>query len=93
MFKARLGQNYPNPFNPSTEIRFSLRNKSRVTIRVYDVSGRLVNTLVDGVLDAGPQKVNWNGINSHGASAASGVYFYRMGTSGYGESRKMILLR
>jgi len=92
-YVTKLGQNYPNPFNPSTEIKFSLKNKSKVTIRVYDVSGRLVNTLVDGVLDAGPQKVNWNGINSHGSNVASGVYFYRMDTKDYSESKKMILLR
>ncbi|MBD3423557.1 MAG: T9SS type A sorting domain-containing protein [Candidatus Latescibacteria bacterium] len=92
-FVNKLNQNHPNPFNPSTEIKFSLKKRSNVTIRVYDVSGRLVNTLVDGVLDAGPQSVNWNGINSNGASVASGVYFYRMDTKDYTESKKMILLR
>jgi len=90
---TKLDQNHPNPFNPSTEIKFSLRNKSKVTIRVYDVSGRLVNTLVDGVLGEGSHNVNWNGINSNGASVASGVYFYRMDTKDYTESKKMILLR
>ncbi|MGM0483847.1 MAG: T9SS type A sorting domain-containing protein [Candidatus Krumholzibacteriota bacterium] len=90
---TKLGQNYPNPFNPSTEIKFSLKEKSKVTIRVYDVSGRLVTTLVDGVLDAGRKTVNWNGINSHGSNVASGVYFYRMDTKDYSESKKMILLR
>jgi hypothetical protein len=92
-YVTKLAQNYPNPFNPSTEIKFSLRNKSKVTLRVYDVSGRLVNTLVDGVLGEGKHSVNWNGINSNGANVASGVYFYRMDTKDYTESKKMILLR
>jgi hypothetical protein len=92
-YVTKLDQNYPNPFNPSTEIKFSLKKRSNVTIRVYDVSGRLVNTLVNGVLDAGPKSVNWNGLNSNGASVASGVYFYRMDTKDYTESKKMILLR
>ncbi|MBD3423558.1 MAG: T9SS type A sorting domain-containing protein, partial [Candidatus Latescibacteria bacterium] len=89
----KLHQNHPNPFNPVTEIRFSLKARSRVTIRVYDVSGRLVNTLVDGMVERGGHRVKWDGTSSRGSGVASGVYFYRMETDVYTESRKMILLR
>lgn len=82
-YVTRLGRNYPNPFNSSTEIKFSLREDSKVTIRVYDVSGRLVTTLVDRVLKAAPDHpVTWKGLNSNGSNVASGVYFYRMDTAG-----------
>jgi len=92
-FVTRLTQNFPNPFNPGTEIKFSLKSRSRVTIRVYDVSGRLVKTLVSGVLNAGHHREFWKGVNSRGESVASGVYFCRMDAADFTESKKMILLR
>ncbi len=92
-YATKLGQNYPNPFNPNTTIKFSLRTRSHVTINVYDVSGRLVRNLVDGVLDKGDHQANWKGINGSGANVASGVYFYKMNTNDFSETKKMILLR
>jgi hypothetical protein len=92
-FATKLDQNYPNPFNPTTKIKFSLKTRSHVTLRVYDVSGRLVTTLVDGVRDAGPNTIEWKGINDRGANVASGVYFYKMSTNDFSDSKKMILLR
>jgi len=89
----QLLQNVPNPFNPTTTIRFDLPARSRVTLTVFDVNGRLIRVLVDRDLDAGTRSVTWDGRDSMGRSAASGVYFYRLETPNYGESRKMILLK
>jgi endonuclease I len=74
-----LSQNAPNPFNPSTVIRFSLDRKVRDgSLRVYDVTGRLVRTLHDGPLAAGPHKVTWDGRDEAGARMASGTYLVRL---------------
>jgi flagellar hook assembly protein FlgD len=90
---TKLHGNFPNPFNPTTRIKFDMRVKGHVSIQVYDVAGRLVRTLVNGVRDAGPNEANWSGINNSGSSVASGVYFYKMNTEDYSQTRKMILLR
>lgn len=83
-----LEQNYPNPFNPNTTIRFRLKNSSQVTLRIYDLSGREVITLVDGRLNAGEHAVRWQA-NSIG----SGVYVYELKAGGFVETKKMLLLR
>ncbi|MBD3179219.1 MAG: T9SS type A sorting domain-containing protein [Candidatus Latescibacteria bacterium] len=85
---------YPNPFNPSTTIMYSVASKGPVSIKIYDVSGRLVRKLLDGkVVEAGQHKVSWNGINGSGSHVASGAYFCRMVTAGKSSSIKVILLR
>ena len=91
-----LGQNYPNPFNPSTVVRFSIpegflpgaRRNDRVELKVFDVMGREVQTLVNERLQAGSYEVTFDG-----SGLNSGVYFYRMVTEGYVETKRMILLR
>jgi len=83
-----LAQNYPNPFNPSTTIDFSLPHESYVTLNVYDVNGRKINTLVSGKKAAGNHSVNFNA-----EYLASGVYFYTLKTNNFVKTRKMILLR
>jgi Cu/Zn superoxide dismutase len=88
-----LGQNYPNPFNPTTEINYRVSERVRVTLRVYDVSGALVTTLVDGVAEPGPASAVWNGRDATGRVAPSGVYFYRLAAGGQVETRKMVLLK
>jgi hypothetical protein len=88
-----LGQNRPNPFNPSTEIAFSITSSGPVTLVIYDVQGRLVSTLADAVFDAGPHRVGWEGRHTDGAPVASGVYFYRLTTTGGVETRKMVLTK
>jgi hypothetical protein len=89
-----LRQNFPNPFNPATTIAFDLARPAAVVIGIYDVSGRLVTTLVDRSMEAGSHEIGWNGTNNAGIAVPSGLYFYRMMTSdGFSETRKMILLR
>jgi len=84
-----LLQNYPNPFNPSTTIEFSLLQREHVTLKVFDVTGREVATLVDNeILAAGRHVRNWGAY-----SGASGVYFYQMTAGKLRETKKMILMR
>jgi predicted outer membrane repeat protein len=91
---SALDQNVPNPFNPTTRIRYSLAAAGgRVTLRVFDVNGRLVRTLVDRVAAAGPSEVIWDGRDDAGSPAASGVYFYRLEAPGFAQTRKMALIR
>jgi len=88
-----LAQNFPNPFNPSTTIRFDMKEKGLVTVKIYDVAGRLVRTLVNEVKDAGAYSAVWNGRNNGGAAVASGIYFYKMETAGFSATKKLVLLR
>jgi hypothetical protein len=89
-----LHQNAPNPFNPQTVIRYDVPVPGgKVNLTVYDVSGRLVRTLVDAVQPAGRHSVRWDGRNGHGLSVVSGVYFCRMTAPGFAEQRKMVILR
>jgi hypothetical protein len=88
-----LYQNVPNPFNPATTIRFDLPRRERVRLAVYDTSGRLVRTLVDGVREPGVKSVAWDGRNGIGRPVASGVYFYRITAGEFVQTRKMLLLQ
>ena len=91
--RLALAQNYPNPFNPSTEIRFELPREQRVQLRIYNVEGKLVRTLVDEQVAAGRHIVAWRGKNEQGGQVASGLYFYRLSTTGSELTRKMLLLK
>jgi hypothetical protein len=82
-----LGQNYPNPFNPTTTIRYALPARSFVTLSVYNTLGQQVTTLVNDTQEAGYHEVRFDGVN-----LASGVYFYRLQTGGFVQTRKMLLL-
>jgi hypothetical protein len=88
-----LSQNTPNPFNPSTDIRFALPKAGKVTLSIYNVLGQHVTTLVDDYMNAGYQTVNWDGTDRHGGVAASGVYFYRLKTDAFTDTKKMLLLK
>jgi hypothetical protein len=88
-----LYQNVPNPFNPTTTIRFDLPVRSRVRLAIYNVKGQLVRMLLDREIDAGSREIVWDGTDSKGRAIASGIYFYRLHTPSFSESRKMILLR
>jgi len=88
-----LGRAWPNPFNPVTTIPFSLRAKGHARLRIYDVAGRLVRTLVDETRPAGVYEASWDGRNENGRRAASGVYFCRFEAPGYERTIKTVLLR
>jgi hypothetical protein len=88
-----LEQNFPNPFNPETVIKFSLPHDSPVTLKIYNILGQAVNTLIDGVLPAGNHTVIWNGRNEKGSDVVSGVYFYRIKAQDFEATKKMTLLR
>lgn len=85
--------NYPNPFNAETVITFELGTPQDVTLDVYDVLGRHVARLMDGLQAAGVHSVGWDGIADNGARLGSGMYFYRVQSRQFSEVRKMILLR
>ena len=89
----RLSQNYPNPFNPSTTIMFSLEEKGRVSLLIYDLMGRRVRTLVSSELEAGEHELVWDGRDSSGEEVASGIYLYKLQSSGSSQVRRMTLLR
>lgn len=83
----------PNPFTTGTSIRYSLSNRQPVTISIYDVSGRLVQTLVDEMRPEGFQSAFWNGTNNHGEPVASGVYYSRMRAAGFEATRKIVRIK
>jgi len=88
-----LEQNYPNPFNPTTTITFSLPQAASVSLDVFNVLGQRVRQLISADLPAGVQTLEWNGTDDSGADVASGVYFYRLSSETFSQSKKMVLLR
>ena len=88
-----LEQNYPNPFNPTTRIEFELPRSEKATIRVTNVLGETVATLLDEVLTAGRHVVEWRGTDRSGKAVPSGVYFYSLKAGEFSDVRKMILLK
>jgi hypothetical protein len=88
-----LLQNYPNPFNPMTRIEFSLDERARVSVRIYDISGKVVRTLVQETMSVGKHSIPWNGEDEYGSPVASGVYVCRLETQGQEAMRKIVLLR
>jgi hypothetical protein len=88
-----LGENYPNPFNPETEISFSLPERTQVSLIVYNILGERVKTLVNETMNAGTHSVCWNSRDEAGNSVASGIYFYRLKTQSFDQTRKMVLMK
>jgi len=83
-----LKQNYPNPFNPSTTISYQIQKQSYETLKVFDVNGKEVVTLVNSVEQPGKKSINFNANN-----LASGVYYYRLQAGNYIETKKFVLIR
>ncbi len=88
-----LAQNYPNPFNPTTSIRISIPMESHVRLQIFDMTGALVQTVIDEALHAGNMEVTWNGKNTIGSDVASGVYLYRLEAGSFISTKKMVLVR
>jgi hypothetical protein len=91
--KFELGQNYPNPFNPMTTISYGLPAEGKVSLKIFNIRGQLVKTLVDEIRQPGYHRADWNGTDVSGNRVASGVYFYRLKFDEYTETRKMIMLK
>ena len=89
-----LHSNYPNPFNPSTSFSFTLPLDKRVSVRIYDITGRLVRTLIDGEFYAqGRHTVEWNGLSDRGLAVASGQYIYTLEWGQFRQTRHMVLVK
>ncbi|MFH1690240.1 MAG: alpha-amylase family glycosyl hydrolase [Candidatus Eisenbacteria bacterium] len=89
----RLERNYPNPFSPSTTIRYSLPTRSHVRLGVYDVAGREVGVLQDGVQAEGPHEARWEGADRSGQPLSAGMYFVRLAAGGESRMSKMMLMK
>ena len=88
-----LQGNYPNPFNPNTTVRFALKESAHVKIEVFNILGQKVKTLVNNQMNSGNHNVAWNGLDDNKRPVASGVYFYKMQSGDYSNTRKMILMK
>ncbi|MFA7331902.1 MAG: T9SS type A sorting domain-containing protein [Candidatus Delongbacteria bacterium] len=86
--RFELGNAYPNPFNPATTLEFSLAENSQASLKVYDLSGRQVATLVDGLTERGSHSVTFDA-----GALPSGVYFYTLQADGQSQTRKMVLMK
>jgi len=83
-----LHQNYPNPFNPTTKIKYSVPQSSNVVIKVFDVLGKEITTLVNEEKSVGTYELNW-----YAGNLPSGIYFYQLNAGSFVETKKMILLK
>jgi hypothetical protein len=91
---VHLSQNAPNPFNPDTRIRFEIGGPGeRVTLRIFDVAGRLVTTLIENEFVSGGREVPWDGRHGNGREVPSGIYFYRLEAGNQTVSRKLAVIR
>ncbi len=88
-----LFDNYPNPFNPITNIRFSVPKTGEISLAVFNLLGQKVKTLHEGEIDAGNHTIQWSGDNDNNQQVASGVYFYKLITKDFEQSKKMVLLK
>jgi hypothetical protein len=91
--KFALYQNHPNPFNLETQISFDLPVNSKVSLKIYNLTGQLVRTIIDRDMEAGQHKVVWDGKNQKGETVASGIYFYRLEAGDYVSVKKMGLVK
>lgn len=88
-----LSQNYPNPFNPATHISYRISEPANVKIAVYNTVGKEIKTLINGPKAAGDFSIQWNGIDNNNEQVASGIYFFRIETEKFNQTKKMILVR
>jgi hypothetical protein len=93
-YRNSLSQNYPNPFNPTTTIDFTVKELAPVSVKIYNVRGQLVRTLANDRFEPGvTHQLEWNGRNNAGQSVSSGVYFYKLVTKNFTQTKKMVLLK
>jgi len=88
-----LSDAYPNPFNPTTTLSFSVPTEGVISLNIYDMTGRLVSTLVDGNLKQGYHSITWNGMDSNGHAVSSGMYIYSLKGEGISITKKMVMMK
>jgi hypothetical protein len=95
VYRNSLSQNYPNPFNPVTKIRYSIEMQGPVSLKIYDVAGRLIKTLVNEIQqpNSSGYSVRWDGTNTAGMPVSSGIYFFKINTKNFSRTKKMVLLK
>jgi hypothetical protein len=91
--KYQLAQNYPNPFNPVTAINYQLPKDSNVILRIFNINGQLVKTLIEEKQSAGYYKIQWDSRDENGNSVVGGLYLYQLKAEGFSQSYKMVLIR
>ena len=89
----QLFQNYPNPFSQNTTVRFVLPEAAEINLKIYNVRGQLVKTLVSGQLESGFHSIAWDGLGNDGKRVASGLYIYRLQTSNHLFVKKMLFVK
>ena len=88
-----LAQNFPNPFNPETTIKYSLADDAQVQLRIYNLVGQVVRTLVQERQAAGRYAIRWDGRDDRGLTVSSGIYFYQIAAGKFKDVRKLMLLK
>ena len=88
-----LSDAYPNPFNPTTSLIFSIPSDGQMSLSIYDMTGRLVSTLIDGYLKEGYHNVTWDGMDSNGNAVSSGMYIYSLNGEGVSITKKMVMMK
>ena len=88
-----LHQNYPNPFNPETSISYDLASEGLVSIKIHDLRGTLVKTLVNDVQPSGYKTIKWDGTNDRGQKVSAGLYLYRIDAEDFTDTKKMAFLK
>ena len=91
--KFALHNNYPNPFNPETTFHFDIPEEAKVKLTIYDVSGKEVNVLTAGTLNAGSYRVRWDGKDHRGQGVSAGMYLYHIDAGEFSDTKKLILLK
>ncbi len=91
--KFVFNQNYPNPFNSSTRINFELPHNAQVELKIIDLNGRVVKTLINDMRDAGAHNITWDGTNEFGEDVPTGVYLYQLRTDDFTAAKKLLLVK
>ncbi len=90
---TKLQGNYPNPFNPETAIKYAVKQDGDVSLKIFNLKGQLVKTLVNEQVKAGYHRIIWDGKDNFGTDVATGIYLYRLETKTYNQTKKMMLMK
>ena len=93
LFNFSLHQNYPNPFNRDTRVEYELSESANVTVKIFNILGQEIKTLIKREQEPGDFQVIWNGTNNNNVPVSSGIYLYRIRAGNYVKSKKMTLLK